>query len=111
MAGGGKRGPVTTSELARAVALMRAPSARTHRHIEGALTKELLVRDEDVRVTHGFDSMEYARGYLESDLFTWKVAPGLKPLWAADPGKIPTSASTLWHRHKNPMPRRSQGIT
>ena len=76
---------MTTSELARTVALMRAPSARTHRHIEGALTKELLVRDEDVRVTHGFDSMEYARGYLESDLFTQKVAPGLKPLWAENP--------------------------
>ena len=42
--------------------------------IEGALTKELLVRDEDVQVTHGFDSMEHARGYLESDLFTQKVA-------------------------------------
>ena len=25
--------------------------------IEGALTKELLVRDEDVQVIHGFDSM------------------------------------------------------
>lgn len=53
--------------------------------IEGALTKELLVRDEDVQVTHGFDSMEHARTYLESDLFTQKVAPGLKPLWAEDP--------------------------
>ena len=33
VAGAGKRGPMTTSELARAVALMRAPSARTHRHM------------------------------------------------------------------------------
>ena len=39
----------------------------------------------DVQVTHGFDSMEHARAYLESDLFTQKVAPGLKPLWAEDP--------------------------
>lgn len=53
--------------------------------IEGALTKELLVRDEDVQVIHGFDSMEHAKAYLESDLFTNKVAPGLQPLWAADP--------------------------
>ena len=53
--------------------------------IEGALTKELLVRDEDVQVIHGFDSMEHAKAYLESDLFTSKVAPGLQPLWAADP--------------------------
>lgn len=53
--------------------------------IEGALTKELLVRDEDVQVIHGFDSMEHAKAYLESDLFTSKVAPGLQPLWTADP--------------------------
>lgn len=53
--------------------------------IEGALTKELLVRDEDVQVIHGFDSLEHAKAYLESDLFTSKVAPGLQLLWAADP--------------------------
>ena len=53
--------------------------------IEGALTKELLIRDEDVQVVHGFDSMEHAKAYLDSELFTKKVAPGLKPTWAADP--------------------------
>lgn len=53
--------------------------------IEGALTKELLVRDEDVQVIHGFDSVEHAKAYLESDLFTTKVAPALQPTWAADP--------------------------
>ena len=53
--------------------------------IEGALTKELLVRDEDVQVVHGFDSMEHAKAYLKSELFTNKVAPGLKPTWTADP--------------------------
>ena len=53
--------------------------------IEGALTKELLVRDEDVQVIHGFDSMEHAKAYLESDLFKTKVAPGLQPTWAAAP--------------------------
>ena len=53
--------------------------------IEGALTKELLVRDEDVQVIHGFDSMEHAKAYLESDLFTQKVALALQPTWAADP--------------------------
>ena len=37
--------------------------------IEGALTKELLVRDEDVQVIHGFDSAEHARAYLDSPLF------------------------------------------
>ena len=53
--------------------------------IEGALTKELLIRDEDVQVIHGFDSMEHAKAYLESDMFKTKVAPGLQPTWAADP--------------------------
>lgn len=53
--------------------------------IEGALTKECLIRDEDVQVIHGFDSMEHAKAYLETPLFTEKVAPGLQPAWAADP--------------------------
>ena len=53
--------------------------------IEGALTKELLIRDEDVQVIHGFDSMEHAKAYLESDLVQNDVFVGLKPTWAADP--------------------------
>lgn len=53
--------------------------------IPGALTKELLIRDEDVQVIHGFDSMEHAKAYLETDMFKTKVAPGLQPTWAADP--------------------------
>lgn len=53
--------------------------------IEGALTKELLVRDEDVQVIHGFDSLEHAKAYLESDLFANKVAPALKKTWSEDP--------------------------
>ena len=53
--------------------------------IEGALTKELLIRDEDVQVIHGFDSMEHAKAYLETDLFKNDVFVGLKPTWAADP--------------------------
>lgn len=53
--------------------------------VEGALTKERLIRDEDVQVIHGFDSMEHAKAYLETDLFKTKVAPGLQPTWAADP--------------------------
>lgn len=55
------------------------------KQIKGALTKNLLVRDEDVQVLHGFDSVENARAYLESDLFKNDVFVGLKPLWAADP--------------------------
>lgn len=53
--------------------------------IEGAMTKNLLVRDEDVQVLHGFDSVEHAQAYLTSDLFKNDVFVGLKPLWSADP--------------------------
>ena len=53
--------------------------------IEGALTKELLVRDEDVQVIHGFDTMEHAQAYLETDMFQNDVFVGLKPTWSADP--------------------------
>lgn len=53
--------------------------------IPGAIAKELLVRDDDVQVSHGFDSLEHAKAYLNSELFTKKVVPGLKPTWDADP--------------------------
>lgn len=53
--------------------------------IKGALTKDLLIRDEDVQVLHGFDSAENAQTYLSSELFQNDVFVGLKPLWDADP--------------------------
>ena len=53
--------------------------------IEGALTKELLVRDEDVQVIHGFDSLEHAKAYLNTDMFNNDVVVGLKSTWDADP--------------------------
>ena len=53
--------------------------------IQGALTKDLLVRDEDVQVLHGFDSVESAAAYLESNLFQADVFTGLQPLWSANP--------------------------
>ena len=53
--------------------------------IDGALTKELLIRDEDVQVIHGFDSMAHAKAYLETEMFKNDVVAGLKPTWSADP--------------------------
>lgn len=53
--------------------------------IEGALTKDLLIREEDVQVLHGFDSVEHAKAYLDSEMFKNDVFVGLKPLWSADP--------------------------
>ena len=53
--------------------------------VPGAKTKELLVRDEDVQVLHGFETAEQASAYLSSELFTATVVPGLTPLFKADP--------------------------
>ena len=53
--------------------------------ITGALTKDLLIREEDIQVLHGFDSVEHAAAYLESEMFTNDVFVGLKPLWSDEP--------------------------
>lgn len=53
--------------------------------INGAMTKELLVRGEDVQVLHGFDSVENAKAYLSTEMFQKDVVAGLKPLWQSDP--------------------------
>lgn len=51
----------------------------------GATSKELLIRDEDVQVLHGFDTVEHAKAYLESELFTKTVVPALSVLFSKDP--------------------------
>jgi hypothetical protein len=53
--------------------------------IRGAQSKELLVRDEDVQVLHGFDHVDNATAYLQSTLFTDDVVAGLTPLLDAAP--------------------------
>lgn len=53
--------------------------------IPGAVSKQLLVNDNDVQVLHGFDSAQHAQDYLKSDMFTKHVFPGLKPTWKGDP--------------------------
>lgn len=53
--------------------------------IKGAVSKELLVRNEDVQVLHGFDSIENAEAYLSSEMFINDVFVGLKPLLSSDP--------------------------
>ena len=53
--------------------------------IEGAISKELLVRDEDVQVLHGFVNVDDANAYLQSELFNADVVEALKPLLEAAP--------------------------
>ena len=55
------------------------------KEIKGAVSKDLLIRDEDVQVLHGFYSVENAKAYLDSEMFKNDVFVGLKPLWSADP--------------------------
>ncbi|MGW1842847.1 antibiotic biosynthesis monooxygenase [Streptomyces sp. NPDC001966] len=53
--------------------------------VPGAASKELLARDEDVRVLHSFRNAADAEAYLESDLFTRDVVGELSPLLEANP--------------------------
>lgn len=53
--------------------------------ITGAKSKELLIRDEDVQVLHGFDTTANANAYLTSDMFNADVVKGLAPYLTADP--------------------------
>jgi len=53
--------------------------------VAGAKSKELLVRDEDVQVLHGFDSRTAAENYLKSALFNEDVVTALSPYPVADP--------------------------
>jgi len=53
--------------------------------IVGARSKELLVRDDDVQVLHGFGTEEQAHAYLKSGLFTADVVGALAPLLDAAP--------------------------
>jgi len=55
------------------------------KQIQGAKSKELLVRNEDVQVLHGFDSVENANAYLNSNLFNHDVVTGLNPYIDAAP--------------------------
>jgi hypothetical protein len=53
--------------------------------IPGAKSKDLLLREEDVQVLHGFDSRASAESYLKSALFGNDVVRELKPYLSADP--------------------------
>ena len=53
--------------------------------VNGARSKQLLVREDDVQVLHGFDTAAQARAYLSSDLFNADVVKALSPLLQADP--------------------------
>lgn len=74
--------PANRPAAARVYHQYKAPFLDT---VPGAKSKDLLVRDEDVQVLHGFDTVENANAYLQSALFTADVVGGLKPLLDAAP--------------------------
>ncbi len=53
--------------------------------ITGAVSKSLLIRDEDVQVMNGFSSKEDAESYLKSEMFSKDIVGELGPLLDADP--------------------------
>jgi hypothetical protein len=53
--------------------------------IQGAQSKELLTRPEDVQVLNGFATVADAHAYLKSDLFTRDVVKELTPYLDGDP--------------------------
>jgi hypothetical protein len=77
-----KIAPVNRPAAAGVYQRYKAPFLET---ISGARSKELLVRDEDVEVLHGFDTAEQANAYLKSHLFSAHVVGALKPLLDAEP--------------------------
>lgn len=76
---------IADANRAAAAAVYREFKAPFLNTVVGAQSKELLVREEDVQVMHGFDNIENANAYLDSVLFTADVAGSLKPLLDAAP--------------------------
>lgn len=53
--------------------------------IDGASSKDLIMRNEDVQVLHGFKTELQAKNYLSTELFSKDIVGELGPLLAADP--------------------------
>ncbi|MCE9576315.1 MAG: hypothetical protein K8W52_24420 [Deltaproteobacteria bacterium] len=60
----------------------RAPFLDT---VPGAKSKELLLRDDDVQVLHGFDTAAHANAYLKNSLFERDIVGELAPLLDGPP--------------------------
>ena len=73
-------------------------------HRPGATSKELLVRDEDVQVLHGFETAADAKAYLASELFTRDVVGGLAPLLSAAPDVRVYERRPNLRRHNSEQP-------
>ena len=76
---------VSPADRAKAGAVYSKYKQRFLDRVVGAKSKELLIRDEDVQVLHGFDSRTAAEAYLKSALFSDEIVGALKPLLMTNP--------------------------
>jgi len=76
---------VSTANRAAAAGIYGRYKDAFLRTINGATSKQLLVRDEDVQVLHTFTTADQARAYLLTDLFKVDVVNALTPLLDAEP--------------------------
>ncbi|RPI47139.1 MAG: hypothetical protein EHM59_05445 [Betaproteobacteria bacterium] len=76
---------VLAADRAKAGAVYAKYKDRFLSTIPGAESKDLLLREEDGQVLHGFDSRASAEGYLKSALFGNDVLRELKPYLSAAP--------------------------
>ncbi|WP_312191709.1 hypothetical protein [Sphingobacterium sp.] len=76
---------VDNADRANAAGVYNQYKAPFLENIKGATSKELLIRDEDVQVLHGFESAEDAQNYLSTDLFNNDVVTALKPYLKDNP--------------------------
>ena len=53
--------------------------------VKGTTSKDLLMRDDDVQVLHGFESVADAEAYLTSEIFQNDVVTELKPYLESAP--------------------------
>ncbi|GKX58076.1 hypothetical protein [Leminorella grimontii] len=70
---------ISEQNRAAAAAVYQKYKAPFLNNVDGAVSKELLVRKEDVQVLHGFKTEKQAEAYLGSQLFIEDVVEALKP--------------------------------
>lgn len=76
---------IDNADRANAAGVYNQYKAPFLENIKGAASKELLIRDEDVQVLHGFETEEDAQNYLASELFNNDVVTGLNPYLKDNP--------------------------
>ncbi|APY00479.1 hypothetical protein CLV86_0081 [Lacinutrix venerupis] len=76
---------INDADRANAAAVYSKYKAPFLETVTGATSKDLLIRDEDVQVLHGFKTTEDAQNYLTTALFTNDVVTGLKPYLQENP--------------------------